>query len=92
MEFKYSKINQRGWDKIVEDGCEWTKPISHEKYIENLNNDFKLYISPSKPIPREWFPDNIKNKKILGLACGGGQQMPILAGNGADCTMFDISE
>ena len=36
--FKYSKINQREWDKIAEAGCEWTKPISHEKLIENKNN------------------------------------------------------
>lgn len=90
--FKYSKINQREWDKIAEDGCEWTKPISHEKLIENKNNDFKLYISPSIPIPRDWLPDSIEGKKILGLACGGGQQMPILAANGANCTVFDISE
>ena len=90
--FKYSKINQREWDKIAEAGCEWTKPISHEKLIENKNNHFKVYISPSIPIPRDWLPDNIKGKKILGLACGGGQQMPILAVNGADCTVFDISE
>lgn len=90
--FKYSKINQREWDKIAEAGCEWTKPISHEKLIENKNNDFKLYISPSIPIPRDWLPDDIEGKKILGLACGGGQQMPILAVNGADCTVFDISE
>ena len=71
---KYTKINQREWDKIAEAGCEWTKPISHEMLIENKNNDFKLYISPSIPIPRDWLPDNIEGKKILGLACGGGQQ------------------
>lgn len=89
---KYTKINQREWDKIAEAGCEWTKPISHESFIENKKRDFKLYISPTIPIPRDWLPDNIEGKKILGLACGGGQQMPILVANGADCTVFDISE
>lgn len=89
---KYTKINEQEWNKIVEAGSEWTKPISHEKLIENSNNNFKLYLSPCIPIPRNWFPDSIKGLKILGLACGGGQQMPILTVNGADCTVFDISE
>lgn len=91
-EIKYTKINEQEWDKIVEAGCEWTKPIAHEKFIDNLHDDFKLYLSPCIPIPRNWFPKDIKNRKVLGLACGGGQQMPILAANGADCTVLDISE
>ena len=89
---KYTRINEQEWNKIVEAGCEWTKPITHKQFIDNLKHDFKLYLSPSIPIPRNWFPENIKDKKILGLACGGGQQMPILAANGADCTVLDISE
>jgi 2-polyprenyl-3-methyl-5-hydroxy-6-metoxy-1,4-benzoquinol methylase len=28
----------------------------------------------------------------LGLACGGGQQMPVFAALGADCTVLDYSE
>lgn len=89
---KYTKINQEEWNKIVEAGCEWTKPITHEKLMENIRDEFKLYLSPCIPIPRNWFPKDIKDKKVLGLACGGGQQMPILAANGADCTVLDISE
>ena len=89
---KYTRINEQEWNKIVEAGCEWTKPITHKQFIDNLKHDFKLYLSPSIPIPRNWFPENIKDKKLLGLACGGGQQMPILASNGADCTVLDISE
>ena len=30
-------------------------------------------------------------KKVLGLASGGGQQMPILSALGAECTVFDYS-
>lgn len=88
---KYTKVNEQEWNNIVEAGCEWTKPISHESFIENLQDNFKFYLSPSIPIPRTWFPSDIKGSKVLGLACGGGQQMPILAANGADCTVFDIS-
>jgi SAM-dependent methyltransferase len=28
---------------------------------------------------------------VLGLASGGGQQMPVLAGRGAECTLLDYS-
>lgn len=33
----------------------------------------------------------MKGKKILGLASGGGQQMPIFKALGADCTVLDYS-
>ena len=34
----------------------------------------------------------MKGKKILGLASGGGQQMPVFAKLGAQCTVFDYSD
>ena len=34
---------------------------------------------------------NLKGKKVLGLASGGGQQMPIFAALGAECTVLDYS-
>ncbi len=42
-------------------------------------------------MPHEWF-GNLKDKKILGLASGGGQQMPIFTALGANCTVLDYSE
>jgi SAM-dependent methyltransferase len=34
----------------------------------------------------------LKRKKVLGLASGGGQQMPVFAALGANCTVFDLSD
>lgn len=51
-----------------------------------------MVLTPTKQIPKDWFPNPIKNQKVLGLASGGGQQMPILAALGADCTVFDYSQ
>jgi ubiquinone/menaquinone biosynthesis C-methylase UbiE len=34
----------------------------------------------------------LKGKRVLGLASGGGQQMPIFAALGAICTVFDYTE
>ena len=48
------------------------------------------FVDTDKPVPREWFPP-MQGLKILGLACGGGQQGPIFAAAGAEVTIFDNS-
>jgi len=49
-----------------------------------------IVLTPNKPVPQDWFPP-LAGKKVLCLACGGGQQGPILAATGADVTVFDNS-
>ena len=49
-----------------------------------------MKLTPTKSVPHEWFGD-LKGKKVLGLASGGGQQMPIFAALGAECTVLDYS-
>ncbi len=87
----YTKINSETWDLWAEDGCAWTLPISHEEYEKTTVDNFAVYLTPCIRVPHEWF-DGIKGKKILGLASGGGQQMPILSKLGAECTVFDYSD
>ncbi len=87
---KYQDINAQTIDKWVEDGWEWGKPISHEVYEKALHGDWDLYLTPTKPVPHAWLGD-VRGKKVLGLASGGGQQMPIFAALGADCTVLDYS-
>lgn len=41
--------------------------------------------------PAQWF-GNLEGKRILGLASGGGQQIPIFAACGARCTVLDYSQ
>jgi ubiquinone/menaquinone biosynthesis C-methylase UbiE len=50
-----------------------------------------VFLTPTKPVPHAWFGE-LRGKKVLGLASGGGQQMPIFAALGADCTVLDYSE
>ena len=47
-------------------------------------------LTPSKPVPREWFP-YLEEKEVLCLASGGGQQGPVLAAAGANVTILDNS-
>ena len=86
----YQDINAATIDKWIEAGWEWGKPISHETYKNAKNGLWEVLLTPTKPVPKEWFGD-LRGKKILGLASGGGQQMPIFAALGAICTVLDYS-
>ncbi len=86
----YQDINASTIDRWIEEGWEWGKPIDHETYLRALHGEWDVLLTPLKPVPHEWF-GNLKGKKILGLACGGGQQMPVFTALGAECTVFDYS-
>ncbi len=87
----YQDINAAAVDRWAEGGWEWGQPISREEYASALSGVWNVKLTPTKFVPHEWFGE-LKGKKILGLASGGGQQMPIFAALGADCTVFDYSE
>lgn len=87
----YAEINSRTWDRWAESGCDWSIPISHEEYVNALKGEWGVYLTPTRYVPKEWFLP-LRGAKMLGLASGGGQQMPIFAALGADCTVFDNSE
>lgn len=92
MEDKYTDFNSQTIDKWVEEGWEWGKPISHEQYELAKQGVWSVLLTPTKPMPKTWFPNSIQNLKVLGLASGGGQQMPIFSALGAECTVLDYSK
>ena len=87
----YTDINAETIDRWVENGWEWGVPISQEQFSAAVSGDWQMLLTPVKPVPREWFPP-LRGTKVLGLASGGGQQMPIFAAQGAECTVLDYSE
>ena len=87
----YQDINAKTIDRWIEEGWEWGIPISHEVYEKALAGEWDVLLTPTKFVPHGWFGD-LKGKKVLGLASGGGQQMPIFAALGAVCTVLDYSE
>lgn len=91
MDKQYTEINSKIFDKWVAEGWEWGQPINHNIFERAKNNDWFVLLTPTKPVPKEWFC-KFDNAKILGLASGGGQQMPIFAALGANCTILDYSE
>lgn len=83
--------NREAWNARVEQGNTWTVPVSSETIAEARAGNWAILLTPTKPVPRGWFPTDLHGVDILCLACGGGQQGPILAAAGANVTVLDNS-
>ncbi len=97
MDKKYTDINAEALSKWIENGWEWGVPITHEAYVKATQGDWQVVLTPQKPVPRSWFRPHyyhqrLKGTRLLGLASGGGQQMPIFASLGATCTVLDYCD
>lgn len=86
----YQDINAEAVDRWVDEGWEWGRPIDHETWLRAREGDWSVLLTPAKPVPREWFGE-LRGRRVLGLASGGGQQMPVFAAAGAICTVLDYS-
>jgi SAM-dependent methyltransferase len=83
--------NREAWNREVDKGeSPWTKPVSPEIIAKARQGEWTVLLTENRSVPRDWFPP-LLGLKILGLACGGGQQCPIFAAAGADVTVFDNS-
>ena len=87
----YQQINAETISRWCREGWEWGIPITHEEYEKATRGDWGVYLTPTKIVPHCWFGE-LRGKKVLGLASGGGQQMPIFTALGAICTVLDYSE
>jgi SAM-dependent methyltransferase len=82
--------NRRAWDSEVARGNPWTVPVSTETIAEARGGRWSVVLTPTKPVPRDWFGD-LAGREVLALASAGGQQAPVLAAAGARVTSFDNS-
>jgi len=94
---RYTEINAKAIDQWVENGWVWGIMITHDEYKQAQNGIWDMVLTPTKPVPHDWFLPYLKNERldgvrILGLASGGGQQMPIFAALGADTTVLDYAD
>ena len=69
----YTEINAETIDRWIEEGWEWGVPISHEQYAAALRGEWDMVLTPTKPVPKSWYPA-LSGADVLGLASGGGQQ------------------
>lgn len=87
----YVKENSEIWNARADNNDIWSMPVTSETVELAKNGTWNIVLTPSKFVPKDWFPSEMKAKKILCLASGGGQQGPIIAATGADVTVFDNS-
>ena len=86
----YTDKNADVIDSWIKEGWEWGRPISHDAFKKAQQGSWDVLLTPTKPVPKSWFLP-FPQCNILGLASGGGQQMPIFTALGANCTVMDYS-
>ena len=88
------EYNRRAWDHQVEIGNRWTVPVDTDTIARARAGDWHVLLTPLKPVPHSWFSaktGSLAGIRILALASGGGQQVPIFAAAGAEVTVLDQS-
>jgi SAM-dependent methyltransferase len=82
--------NRQAWDREVARGNRWTVPVGPEVIAAARRGDWRVVLTPTKEVPRDWFPP-LAGLDVLCLASGGGQQAPVLAAAGAAVVVLDNS-
>lgn len=90
QKFDLRAYNRAAWDRAVKAKNPWTVPVSAEDIVLAQQGEWSIVLTPTKPVPRMWFP-SLNALDVLCLASAGGQQGPILAAAGAKVTVLDNS-
>ncbi len=86
-----SRANSRAWDKEEETGSWWSKIVDESLIAKAREGNLELRITTERTVPESW-SKMLKDKSVLVLCGGGGQQTPLIAAYGGDVTSIDISE
>src|SRR6188474_121053 len=73
--------NRRAWDELARDKQRFTIPARDEDFVNPLE----------KLDPIGWLGGNIRGRRLLCLAAGGGKHGPLYAAAGAIVTVVDVS-
>ena len=74
-------VNLRAWDALARHNDGLTRPARDEDFADPL----------ATVDPLGWLGGDIRGKRLLCLAAGGGRQGPLYAAAGAEVTVLDIS-
>lgn len=93
-EMDISEYNRNAWNLQSQEGCRWSTPFSDEIFAKAKEGEWSVCLTPTRSVPDSWFPSgpDLTGVNLLGLASGGGQQVPIFAAAGANVTSFDNSD
>ena len=85
------QLNRQAWDIQSSSGeSPWAQPVDAETIQAARDGSWQVILTPTLPVPREWFGE-LDGATVLGLASGGGQQVPTLAAAGAKVISLDAS-
>ena len=88
----YIDFNRDRWNRVaLKKGNPYTIPVTSEELARAKERPIEVALTVGAAVPEEWF-EKAPGNKILGLACGGGQQGPLFAAKGYDTTIMDYSE
>jgi len=85
------KHNRTAWNNESSANGEWSIPVGEKIIRSAREGSWEVILTPLKAVPKSWF-GNLKGKRVLCLASGGGQQAPVLAAAGAQVISFDLSD
>lgn len=84
--------NRRAWERLAAKGCAWTRPVGPELVSAARRGCLDaVRLTPTRSLPAGWLPSSLAGARVLCLACGGGQQAPLMAAAGADVTVLDLT-
>ena len=83
--------NRDAWDRIAAENERWFKSLTPEEINSARAGRWKLKLTPTRDVPVAWYGGDIRDRNVLCLAAGGGQQAPLLAAAGAKVTVLDFS-
>lgn len=84
-------LNRAAWDRESASGeSEWSRPFDRAAIAKARAGAPDIVLTPTRSVPQAWF-GALQGAQVLGLASGGGQQVPALAAAGARVTSFDNS-
>jgi SAM-dependent methyltransferase len=83
--------NRNAWNRESAAAGVWSRPVDASAVRAAREGRWEVILTPRRTVPREWFGD-VRGRRILALACGGGQQVPVLAAAGARVVSFDLSD
>lgn len=82
--------NRSAWDREAELRNPATMPVDEETISRARRGEDVLSMTGGRLLPPSWL-DGIRDKRVLCLALGGGQQVPILGAMGAQVISLDNS-
>ena len=59
--------NRTAWDREVESGNEWTRPVGPEVIARARAGDWSVVLIGYNPVPRDWFPAELAGAAVTVL-------------------------